>query len=108
MLTLPQPFEEELLEWVQIDHVVRDALQQLGARFRLGPGRMPAPPYIPPEEIDNVEIVPPFWREYPFSIGPTVLPPDRFISVLEYPGVRFSKIVYQNNQWGYEGIIYAK
>ena len=107
-LVFSPPVEEELLDWSAIDTVLRDQLQASRIKFTLGPERMPPPPPIPPDQVDKVDIVPPYWREYPFAIGPTPAPPSKFIKILDYPGVRFSKIIFQKGNWGYEGIIYAK
>lgn len=108
VMQLPPGAADDLWDWTAIHYPLRDVLQSLKVTYKLGPARMPQPPQIPPQDVDKVEIVPPFWREYPFAIGPIAMPPHLFIGLLDLPGARFSKIVYQKGFWGYEGIIYAK
>lgn len=102
------PFEEELPTWSQAQVHLMHIFQLLQAPFRFNEARMPPAPFVPPEEAKRVEIVPPFWREYVFAVGPVPVGPAQMESALEFAGVRLSKIVYQGGNWGYEGIVYAK
>lgn len=99
---------EDLLLWEPIRIGMMAEMQAMGIQFNFGEARMPDPPAILPEEQNRVELVPPFWREHRFSIGPTPIAPRSLVGVIERPGVRINKVVFQDQNWTYEGIIYAK
>lgn len=50
----------------------------------------------------------PNWRSYLFKLGAGGVEPLEIAEILNRPGVRLDKVVYQGSQWIMEGTIYAK
>lgn len=50
----------------------------------------------------------PNWRSYHFKINASGMEPLEIASILNRPGVRVDKVVYQGSEWIMEGTIYAK
>ncbi|TCW83876.1 pilO family protein [Burkholderia sp. SRS-46] len=48
------------------------------------------------------------WRTYRLSANLGGVAPPEFVRAIDVPGLRVQRIVYQNNQWTLEGVLYAK
>jgi len=50
----------------------------------------------------------PDWRSYVFKLSAAGMEPLEIAGILNRPGVRVDKVVYQGSEWTMEGTIYAK
>jgi len=50
----------------------------------------------------------PNWRSYVFKLNAAGMAPQEIAEILDRPGVRVDKVVYQGAEWAMEGTIYAK
>jgi len=100
--------DEELIAWNKLATQLFAALQAADIAATISEATSPAPPQMPPEELENVEILPADWHERSISIGPTQHMPSVVSEMLNFPGVRITNITASQGQWTYEGTIYAK
>lgn len=100
--------DEELIPWSEMENTIFARMQTANISIAVASPTPPAPPPIPPEQANQVEVMPADWVERTLKVGPTPLMPQTVQVMLDFPGVRLTKITAHQGQWTYEGTIYAK
>lgn len=81
--------------------------QGMNVAYQITEGKMPEPPPMTTEEAANTDMMAPQWREHAFTVGPTVYGPNQMRASMGSEGVRLTRLIYKDQKWTYEGVIYA-
>lgn len=100
-LALQTGQNEELLDSRKSMELVLSRLQMIGVPIKVAPA--PAPTLQSGEQQWQ-----PNWRSYLFKLSASGMDPLEIAAILNRPGVRVDKVVYQGSEWTMEGTIYAK
>ena len=100
-LALEAGQNEDLLAARQSLEPVLSRLQMMGVPIKVAS----APPSTPQAGHEGWQ---PDWRSYVFKLSAAGMEPLEIAGILNRPGVRVDKVVYQGSEWTMEGTIYAK
>lgn len=100
-LKLGNPQNEELQDQRQAMEQVLSHLQMMGLLIKVVAA--------PALQLQNGEQQwQPNWRSYLFKLNAAGMEPQEIAGILNRPGVRVDKVLYQGSEWIMEGTIYAK
>ncbi|NRF68449.1 type 4b pilus protein PilO2 [Aquincola sp. S2] len=103
--------DEPLLLAKDVLAQVVSSLQMLGLKPQLT--LVPPPP--PPPAPQGAALAPaplppslPDWQTFRLSVNTGGLAPSEVVAVLQQPGVRLGRLLFNGTEWSIEGVIYAK
>lgn len=92
---------EELQETGKTLEPVVSRMQMMGVPIKVG--------LAPTPQLQNGDKQwQPSWRSYLFKLNASGVEPLEIAAILDRPGVRVDKVIYQGSEWTMEGTIYAK
>ena len=92
---------EDLQETDKALEPVVSRMQMMGVPIKVAPAPLP-------QVQSGDKQWQPNWRSYLFKLNASGVEPLEIAAILDRPGVRVDKVVYQGSEWTMEGTIYAK